>query len=393
MRVIEAESALRPVRAAGLPDRPPISTPRAQRSAARRERERAILAAQPMLGLAGVSAVLVVASALLVALGGPEPSLRVLAPISTFALPLIAMVAFWWEDWPGARFHGGLQLFTDLLVVVVCATVLTVLGQLVVGHFDIAGLFSASPQAGSATFPATMPLAATVFISMLELTLVNEGWPFRRLHRLLAGGAALLAAASIGLVAYLLLIKVKPPAGSGLRTRTGVLAGPELGGLLVAVGMWQVLFFVALEGWPFAHVEQRLPRLLLANVTMLGGGILTYLLATEVAGLAPTVIAAVGGCAIVAGLVVGLLFEGWSPLPRHRGWGRAFAVAACAAMTWPLYGALDAIARSVSWRPPATPAVWVAYATLNALGIGLILHVAIGRRWPLATPSDTKPAE
>jgi hypothetical protein len=389
----EAESNVRAPQPTGLPERPPISTPRWMRSAAHHERARAIRAAQPMLGLAGVPAVLVVASALLFALGGPEPSLRVLAPISTFALPLIAMVAFWWEDWPGDRFHGGPQLLTDLAVVAVCSVLLTVLGQLVVGHFNTAGLFSASPHAGSATFPATMPLAATVFICMLQLTLVNEGWPLRRLPRQLAGGAALLAAASVGLVVYVLLIKVQPPSGSGLRTRAGALAGPELAGLLVAVGVWQVLFFVVLEGWPFAHVKKRPARLLLANATVLGGGISTYLLATEVGGLAPTVVAAVGGCAIAAGLVVGLLFEGWSPLPRRRGWGPAFVVATCAAMTWPLYAALDAIARGVSWRPPATPAAWVAYATLNALGIGVILHVAIGRRWPLAGPTDTTTAE
>ena len=33
-------------------------------------------------------------------MGGPERSLLVLGPMSTFALPLVAMIAFWSEDWP-----------------------------------------------------------------------------------------------------------------------------------------------------------------------------------------------------------------------------------------------------------------------------------------------------
>ena len=41
------------------------------------------------------------------------------------------------------------------------------------------------------TFPATMPLAGAAFVAMLQLTLVCEGWPLRRLGRFTAGLAAL----------------------------------------------------------------------------------------------------------------------------------------------------------------------------------------------------------
>jgi hypothetical protein len=33
-------------------------------------------------------------------------------------------------------------------------------------------------------FPATLPLGGTAFVAMLELTLVGEGWPLRRLPRI-----------------------------------------------------------------------------------------------------------------------------------------------------------------------------------------------------------------
>jgi hypothetical protein len=44
-----------------------------------------------------------------------------------------------------------------------------------------------------------MPLAGAIFVVMLELTLVSEGWPLRRLGRFTGGVAALAAAWAIGL--------------------------------------------------------------------------------------------------------------------------------------------------------------------------------------------------
>jgi len=53
-----------------------------------------------------------------------------------------------------------------------------------------------------------------------------------------------------------------------------------------------------------------------------------------------------------------------------------------------LYGVLTAIAHNAHWTA-ATPEEWVAYAGLNSIGVGVILHVAIGRRWPFAAPPQT----
>jgi ABC-type uncharacterized transport system permease subunit len=48
-----------------------------------------------------------------------------------------------------------------------------------------------------------------------------------------------------------------------------------------------------------------------------------------------------------------------------------------------LSGALTVLAHQARWTS-ATPQEWVAYAGLNGIGLGVILHVAIGRRWPFA---------
>jgi signal transduction histidine kinase len=49
--------------------------------------------------------------------------------------------------------------------------------------------------------------------------------------------------------------------------------------------------------------------------------------------------------------------------------------------------ALTAIADSARLTI-AKPDEWVAFACLNAIGLGVILHVAVGRRWPFATASQ-----
>ena len=41
--------------------------------------------------------------ALALGTGSTATALLILGPISTFALPAVAMIAFWWNDWPGSR--------------------------------------------------------------------------------------------------------------------------------------------------------------------------------------------------------------------------------------------------------------------------------------------------
>jgi hypothetical protein len=322
-----------------LPERPPISAPRP-----RRDR----LARQPALGLAGVALVVPVALLLGFGLGSAERSLIVLGPVSTFALPVIAMIAFWWEDWPGTMLRAPLAGLADTALVAAGGVLATVAAHALVD---------------GPAFPATMPLAAAVFVAMLQLTLVSEGWPLRRLDRFAGGLAALGAAWAAGAALYLALSR----------------HGAELGAVLVCVGALQVVLYVVLRGWPLRLIASRAARLLTANAVVVAGGCLAYMLLSR-AGLRPAAIGAAMGSVVAAGLVVGMLFEGWLE-------SRAAGLIAVAVVAALLYLALTAYAEGSAWTR-AEPEEWVAYAGLNAIGAGVILHVAIGRRWPFATNTD-----
>jgi hypothetical protein len=241
-------------------------------------------------------------------------------------------------------------------------------GQAIVEHLDLRGILEPRAGGGHApTFPATMPIAAAAFVVMLELTLVTEGWPLHRLGRVRAGAVALAVSWAVGLAVYALL------------DRGAVLAGPALGALLVSIGVWQVVLFVVLQGWPLAEVRPQAPRLVCANLAVIGGGWLTYLALHRLAGWRAPTISAAGGAVVAAALLVGMLFEGWPGVGDAR--GRALTLAATAVLSAALYAALAAYAAGVAWTR-AEAADWVAHAGLNAIGAGVILHVAIGKRWP-----------
>ena len=130
--------------------------------------------------------------ALTLGTGHVESSLPVLGPLATFALLAVAMIAFWWNDWPGARLSTPWSGLIDTALVTVAAVVLTIAGQAIVERSDLRGIFEAQPGLGvPTTFPATLALAGAAFTAMLPLSLVCEGWPLRGLGRLRSGIAAL----------------------------------------------------------------------------------------------------------------------------------------------------------------------------------------------------------
>jgi hypothetical protein len=379
------EPAAAPPRSDALPDRPPISAPPSLQAPDVRQSVRQVAARQPALGLAGLLLVALVAVLLGIGAGGLERSLTILGPLSTFALPVVAMIAFWWEDWPGTRLPAPLSGLLDTVLVVIGAVILTLLGQLIVGHLDVRGVFDPSPgPAHSQTFPATMPLAGAFFVVILQLTLVGEGWPLRRLGRIPSGPVALAVAWSSALTLYLLLVKTDPKPGSGLDARTGgVLSGAEFGAVLTAIGLWQVWFYVALRGWPFSAIASRAPRLLVANLSVIAAGVVTYAILHGAIGLDLSTTTAIAGSMITAVLLHGMLFEGLPRTPDHPGRERLIAIGIVVLLGAGLYVALTVLAHQARWTS-ATPHEWVAYAGLNGIGLGVILHVPIGRRWPFA---------
>lgn len=99
--------------------------------------------------------------------------------------------------------------------------------------------------------------------------------------------------------------------------RTGPIAGPDFGSALIAVGLWQAMFFIALRGWPVNTISRRPHRLLAGNALVVGLGALTYLILCDLAHWQPDAISAACGCVISAALIVAMLFEGW-PAARLR---------------------------------------------------------------------------
>ena len=159
----------------------------------------------------------------------------------------------------------------------------------------------------------------------------------------------------------------------------------EFGAVLVCIGVLQVTFYVVLRGWPFTGSGRARARMGVANLAVIGGGLVVYpLLAASPAS--PVTVSAVAGAAVAAGLVVGMLFEGWpaSLLPRPA---LARPLSPSRSGCAPLRGP-RVYAHGVGWTR-AEPAEWIAYAGLNAIGAGVILHVAIGRRWPFAAPATS----
>ncbi|WP_433362285.1 hypothetical protein ACQPZX_30055 [Actinoplanes sp. CA-142083] len=327
---------------------------------------------QPASGVAGLVVVLPVALLIGFATGGAESSLRVVGPIVTFGLPAVALIAFWWDDWPGVRLPGVWAGVTDTLIAAVAAVVFTILGQAVVDRVDFGAMLNPFPGPGrTATFPATLPLAAGVFTAILQLTLVCEGWPVRKLRKIPAGLVGLALCWIVGIAGYLLVV------------RTHLVPGGVYGAWLTVLGVWQVVPYVALKGWPINLIADDARRRAAGNALVIGGGWVSYLVCATF--LPPETITAVAGCAIAATLIVGMLLDSW--LLARTKTGILVMTAAATALT---YWLLDASVRSNVWHPGAGTDDWIAFAALNAVGLAVILHVAIWRRWPVSALSRTR---
>ena len=269
---------------------------RPQRAELRRdlaERQRRRLARQPWLGVGGLLLAAVVFFALAAGTGSTATSLLILGPMSAFALPVVAMVAFWWNDWPGSRFTTPWTGLIDTVLVAAAAVVSTIAGQAVVERSDVRGVFQADPGPGvPVTFPATLALAGAVFTAMLQLSLVCERWPLSGLEPRWSGLAALALSWAAGTGAYYLFVNLgsvpaADRAAAGLRNPGGPIAGPDFGSALIAVGVWQTLLFIALRGWPVNTITRRPLRLFAGNGLVIGLGALTYLVLRDIAHWPP----------------------------------------------------------------------------------------------------------
>ena len=297
------------------------------------------LARQPWAGIAGTLVVAAIVALLAVAPGGPQTAFQVTIPMVTFALPVLMVMALWWGRWPTDRLGRLPSLVVNTLILA---------AQAIIGKVDIDGIFSqATDQAtGHLTaFPFTFPLAGMIFVAMAQLTLINERKPFDRLPRVWSGLAGLATCWAVGLLGYRLFANwnAVPAAGRSLlslRNPNGPVFAVDIIGWLVCIVAWQVTFGLVLGGWPFSGIKATGTRLFVANVTVLGGGALTYLLMHDLFKWSIPVIGAVGGSLVAGVVVAALVFEAWpfrTESPALAAFGLAIGVAAVSgAVYWGL---------------------------------------------------------
>lgn len=350
-----------------LPERPAISHPEAFSPAALAELRRN----QPARGLIGLAFVLPLTALLSLAAGGPAHSLIVLGPIITFGLPFVSAIAFWWEDWPGSLLPRPWSGLYDTLIIAVGGVLMTMLGQVIVNGPDLVGVFAPGPGHVRA-FPDTLPLGGGVFTIILQFTLVWERWPLRGLGRIRSGLAAIALAWLLGLAAWL------------LGTHALAIAADHYGAWLVSIGLWQVICYIALRGWPFVRIQRRAVRLLVGNVGVIGVGWLTYLVCVRAIGLSSITTIAVTGTGVGSFLLIAMLFEAWPAVRffERPGPGMSLVVAAGVAVTALLLWLLPLLAGAFGLSG-VDRLGWTAQVTLNALSTAVILHVAVWGRWPV----------
>jgi len=384
----EALSGLVGEGAPPLGERPALTTPTALQSHRQRLSESESLRRQPLAGLIGLCVVIPLAVLFTFGVNGAEGSIEVLGPIVTFALPAIAMIAFWWEDWPGSSLRPGWSALVDTALLVVLAIGLTLVGQALVAHVDLKGVFvpNADP-AHPATFPETLVLGSTAFVAMLQITLVSERWPFTMLGRFVSGLVGLAFVWGIAIAVQLLVVNfdtIQPAvmAASGVRNPGGPVTAIFLAAWLVCLGVWQTILFVAWRGSPFRGISSQPLRVLAGNVVTIGGGWLTYLAMREWAHWQPAAIIAAGGCVIAAALLLSMLFDGWPTIRLQKDLGRLSTLAVIAVVAYGLNRGLAAIGNSIQFTK-AHPDDFVTTASLAFIGTAIILHVAVWRRWPL----------
>ncbi|WP_370962091.1 hypothetical protein [Amycolatopsis sp. cg9] len=300
--------------------------------------------AQPRRGLLGLAFVLPVTALLAAGAGGPARTAELLGPVVTFALPVVAVIAFWWVDWPGSLLRGGWTGVSDTALVTAGGAGLALLARAVTGA-------------------AAVPLAAGIFTLVLQLTLVGEGRPLRGRGTRWPGVAALALCWVAGLALYLGLV------------RTGLVRGEDYGAWFAVLGAWQMVCYVALRGWPFARIRRPAVRLATAHGAVVAGTWTTWAWVTP----------PVAGAVVASVLVVAMLFEAWPAIRFTPLAGRALVLALVALLTAALSWTLPRVAR---WAavPDHLVGGWVTHTTLNALSLAVILHVAVWRRWPASAP-------
>src|ERR1700722_2354676 len=359
------------------------------------------LRSQPAVGVIGVC----VGAALCLLLGlaiAPLHSLQILGSVSTFALPILIASALWWHGWPARSSSRVASGVINTLLIAGLAVVLTALAQVIVGRGDLAHLLSITPAGhgpGRPAFPSypwTLPLAALIFLTMIQLTFVCDRRPLSRLGTPGAGIAAVTLSWIVGLVAYELLANwsavVPPPVQQalGLSNPGGPVSAFNLLGWTLCVAVWSVLLFIPLKGRPFSRIGSVPARLVAGNLVTIALGWGTFLVLSSPIGLTVPEIAAACGTVIAASLLAALILEGWPARLLSTGPARDGALlATVAVLAAVMFIVLKTLGDANTTWPPTNPVyLWMTVCALNFIAAGSILWYGVFRRWPVAPPAQ-----
>ncbi len=350
---------------------------------------------QPLVGVLGLVMV-AIAFALLAMLWSPQTSLVILGPISTFALPVLVVSAIWWGGWPFARFGRPVSGLAHTAMIVVAGVVLAGVGLAVVGHFSVQGMFSSNAaqlntKGVLTTFPFTVPIAATVFVTMLQLTFVSNKWPLHKMHTVSSGVAAFIFSWVVGVAIYFVVtnwnsVPVAARSALGLRNGVGPMNAIDFTALLLCIVVYQMSFFVLFRGWPFSGIKSAGARLVAGHMATIGGGWITFFVLLDGFKWQDPVI--VGACGSIIGAIflVAMLFETWpfdQEEPSSNRFGSAVLVVIVSGI---LYFALRALGHVSGTWSQAPVELWIGVCGLNYIAAVIILHYAVWGRWPLQPP-------
>jgi hypothetical protein len=346
------------------------------------------LARQPLVGFV-LLAMAGVLFYLFAVLPGPEKSLNLLAVPTAFWLPVLVIVAVWWHGFPGSltgsRTGAGV---VNTIVFMVAAILLTFLGQVVIAKFDAGAVFSST----GGMFPILVPLAGTIFVTMLQLTFVCGRWPFDKMSSVPAGIGAFTLSWVIGVVVNLTVVNwdvIPAPARAalGLRNPGGPVSALDYLGWLVCVVVFQLIFFQLLDGWPFRDYENKLTRLVISNVFVIGSGWLLYLLLHNLFKWpVPTIIGA-GGVVTVGVTVSAMAFEDYPFHHERPGLARLGLVMNVLGMAFLAFFVLRVIGQQVTTFNIYPVELWVGVSALLWITPMVIYLYAIWGRWPLPAPA------
>jgi hypothetical protein len=328
---------------------------------------------------------------------GAQTALQTSIALVVFALPVLVLFAAWWQGWPFARLGRAAGGLVATAVLVGVAFGLAAACQALTGNVDPGGFFAA--KGAFPIFPYAFVLGAIIFVVMLQLTFVCGMEPLRRLPLRSGGLVAFALSWGIGILLYLTLLNwtnVPRPTQKalGLLDPGGPVNALTFVGWLLCLVIWQVVFGILLDGWPFSRIRNLGLRLLVANLVTVAGGWATFLLFYDVAGWDIPTMSAVGGAVAAAVLLQAMLFEAWPFRGPNATKNRIGLVVSCAILTIIIYYALHAIGNAVqTWAPPLADNLWVAGGALDLIATFVIVHYAIWGRWPYGPPAPPPAVE